>query len=165
VYVTIGTGVGGGIVIEDRPRHGLVHPELGHVMVRRRADDQFPGLCPYHGDCVEGLVSGPAIAARTGRPAGDLAAAHLVWSDVAAEVAHLFAALVLVVSPERIVVGGGVGTSRSFPLAGVRTGVEAVLGGYVRAFDGNTLVQRAALGDDAGPLGATALGLLAREGR
>lgn len=164
VYITIGTGIGAGVVINGHPVHGLVHPEIGHLRVRRRAGDAFPGVCPFHGDCIEGLTSGPAIAARAGSPAERLGSDHPVWADVAAEVAEMMAMLVLVVSPQRIVLGGGVGNGKGFPLEHVRATTAAVLSGYVAALDDRgveLLIQPPALGDDAGPLGATALALSA----
>jgi fructokinase len=162
VYLTIGTGIGGGVVVDGRPLHGLVHPEVGHVRVRRRPGDPFAGVCPYHGDCVEGLVSGPAIAARAGAPAQELGPEHPVWDDVAPELADLLASLVLVVSPHRIVIGGGVGHGRPFLLDRVRPALVAALNGYVAALDAaavDGLVRPPALGDGAGPLGAAALAL------
>ncbi len=164
VYLTIGTGLGGGVVVDGRPLPGLVHPEVGHVRVRRRPGDRFAGVCPFHGDCAEGLVSGSAIAARAGAPVEDLGPEHPVWDDVAAELTDLLATLVLVVSPQRIVVGGGVGAGRPFLLERVRPALVAALAGYVAAVDGDTvadLVRPAALGGDAGPLGAVALALTA----
>ena len=95
VYLTIGTGVGGGVVVHGRPVHGRLHPELGHIRVRRVAGDRFGGVCPFHGDCLEGLASGPAIAARVGAPAQSLGVDHPVWSCVAAEVAELVTTLIL----------------------------------------------------------------------
>jgi len=163
-YLTIGTGVGGGIVVNGRPVHGLVHAELGHVRVRRRITDTFPGTCPYHGDCVEGLVSGPAIAARTGQSGEQIDRGHPVWDDVAAELGQLMAMLVLTVSPERIVLGGGVGIGQQWLLPSIRGAMVEALGGYVAPIDVSTateLIVPAGLGDDAGPLGATAVGLLA----
>jgi fructokinase len=164
VYVTIGTGIGGGAVVDGRPVHGLVHPEHGHLRVRRRPGDAFGGVCPYHGDCIEGLASGPAIAARAGAPAEQLGPEHPVWADVAAELGELMASLVLVLSPERIVVGGGVATGQPWLLPNVRRATAEALAGYVAGIDAGRLAELIvppALGDDAGPLGAVAVGLAA----
>ncbi len=135
VYLTIGTGIGGGVVVDGRPMHGLVHPEHGHLRVRRRADDDFPGVCPYHGDCIEGLASGPAIAARAGGRAPTLPPEHPVWIDVASELGELMAALVLTLSPQRIVVGGGVGFGQRWLLPRIHEATLARLAGYVAAVD------------------------------
>lgn len=167
-YLTIGTGIGGGVVVDGRAVHGLVHPEHGHVLVRRRAGDNFPGVCPYHGDCIEGLASGPAIAARAGAPAEELAADHPVWDDVAIELGQLMATLVVAFSPQRIVVGGGVGGGQPHLLPRVRQATIDALGGYVAAIGAGTideLIVGPELGDDAGPLGAVAVGLDALERR
>ena len=168
VYLTIGTGIGGGVVVDGRPVHGLVHPEHGHLRVRRRADDDFPGVCPYHGDCIEGLASGPAIAARAGGRAPTLPPEHPVWADVADELGDLMAALVLALSPERIVIGGGVGYGQRWILPRVHEAALDRLGGYVAALDSElieSLIVPAGLGDDAGPLGSIAIGLDALEQR
>ena len=168
IYLTIGTGIGGGVVVDGRPVHGLVHPEHGHLRVRRRADDDFPGVCPYHGDCIEGLASGPAIAARAGGRAPTLPPEHPVWADVAGELGELMAALVLALSPQRIVVGGGVGYGQRWLLPRVREATLAALAGYVAAVDAaaiESLIVPAGLGDDAGPLGSVAIGLDALEQR
>jgi fructokinase len=168
IYLTIGTGIGGGVVVDGRPVHGLVHPEHGHVRVRRRADDDFAGICPYHGDCIEGLASGPAIAARAGGRAPTLPPEHPVWADVASELGEFMSALVLVLSPERIVVGGGVGYGQRWLLPRVRQSTLAALAGYVTAVDAEaieSLIVPAGLGDDAGPLGSVAVGLDALEQR
>lgn len=160
VYLTIGTGIGGGVVVGGRPLHGLVHPEHGHVRVRRRVGDDFAGACPFHGDCIEGLAAGPAIAARAGAPAESLARDHPVWHDVAAELGELFAVLVTTLSPQRIVVGGGVGYGQRWLLPSAAAAMSTALGGYVAALEGVDLasfVVPAALGDDAGPLGVLAL--------
>lgn len=110
VYVTVGTGIGGGALIDGQPVHGLGHPEMGHVTVRRHPEDPSPGVCRLHGDCLEGLASGPAIAARSG-----MHAEHLSGADQrrAVEVeafylAQLVRDLVYVLAPERVIVGGGV---------------------------------------------------------
>jgi fructokinase len=162
VYITVGTGIGGGVVVGGRPVHGLVHPEHGHVRVRRRPGDSFAGVCPYHGDCIEGLASGPAIAARAGSPADQLGHDHPVWADVASELGELVATLVVTISPERIVLGGGVGYGRRRLLPRIRAAALHSLAGYVAALDvasAEGLVVSPALGNDAGPLGSIALGL------
>ncbi len=165
-YVTIGTGVGAGIVVEGATVKGLVHPEFGHVRVRRVAGDDFAGTCPFHGDCLEGLISGPALAARAGAGAGagadpaTLPPDHPLWRHVVADLAEALAMLLLTVSPERIVIGGGVGLGQAHLLPAVRAAVAARLGGYLPAAvdsaDGE-LICAAGLGDRAGALGAIML--------
>lgn len=162
VYLTIGTGVGGGLVVDGRAVHGRVHPEIGHVRVRRGPDDHFVGVCPFHGDCVEGLISGPAIAARTGGDAGDLADDDPVWRHVADTLAELVAMLLMTVSAQRVLIGGGVGVDRGFLLPMVRAGVAERLAGYLPGYSDAALaevIRAPTLGHDAGPLGAAALAL------
>lgn len=164
VYLTIGTGIGGGIVVDDKPVHGLTHPEIGHLRVRRAPGDSFGGVCPFHGDCIEGLASGPAIAARAGRAADTLAAGDPIWDLVAGEIAELMAALILSLSPHRIVVGGGVGHGQRALLGKVRKATARILGGYLPAYEAVALeriIVPPALGDDAGVLGTIALALAA----
>lgn len=161
VYVTVGTGVGAGGVTGGEPLHGLLHPEMGHLLVRRHPDDTFAGSCPFHGDCLEGLAAGPALQQRWGRPAAELDA------DLAAAVemeawylAQLAVTATYVVSPQRIVWGGGV-----MNLAGLaermRERTVELLAGYleVPAITEHTddYLVRPGLGDHAGVLGAIAL--------
>ena len=131
LYVTVGTGVGGGIVIHGQPVHGLMHPEIGHIPVRPADGDPMPeGVCPYHGCCLEGMASGPAMEKRWGRPAKELPAAHPAWAMEAGYLAQLCAQAILSFSPERIILGGGVmQQAQLFPLIRERT--LALLGGYV----------------------------------
>lgn len=164
VYITIGTGIGGGIVIDGRPLHGTTHPEIGHLPVRRGADASFAGVCPFHGDCLEGLASGPAIAARSGQGAETLPPDHPVWASVAGELAQLIMTLILTLSPQRILIGGGVGLGAQHLLPMVRAETLRLLGGYVAGLDEKAMaavVRPPALGKRAGPLGAVALGLAA----
>lgn len=163
-YLTIGTGLGGGVLIHGQPVHGRIHPEIGHLRLRRAAGDGFAGICPFHGDCLEGLISGPAIAARTGVSAASLAADHPVWSHVVHDLGELVALLVLTVSPRRILIGGGVGGGITHLLPQVHVAAMNALGGYVAGMDASTLagiVRPPGLGQRAGPLGAIALGLAA----
>ncbi len=152
MYVTVGSGIGGGVLVGGRPLHGLVHPEMGHMRIPRDPDDDFAGACPFHGDCLEGLASAPALRARRGLPPEALAVDDPVWTFEARYLAIALANIVTVLSPERIVLGGGV--IRHPPLlARVRAEMVALLGGYVRAAD----VVAPALGERAGVLGALAL--------
>jgi fructokinase len=127
VYVTVGTGVGVGVLIAGTPLHGLLHPELGHM---RAHDPDFAGICPFHGACVEGLVSGPALRARTGLPPEQLPDDHPVWERVQDVLGQLLHAIVLAYSPARIAIGGGV-LRRDALLAGLRAALSASLAGYV----------------------------------
>lgn len=158
VYITVGTGIGGGAVIAGRPLHGLIHPEMGHVSVERRPSDDFPGICPYHGDCLEGMVSGPAIARRFGKPADRLGGAAAAAADLVAE--YLAAGLrqvVYVLAPQRIIVGGGVS---KLPGVVEKAGVRLLsqLAGYgVTPEHRAGFVVRPGLREDAGILGAFVL--------
>lgn len=110
VYITVGTGIGGGVVVNGQTLHGLMHPEIGHLPVRRHPDepDGFHGVCPFHGECLEGMASGPAMQARWGQPAESLPADHPAWRMEAHYIAQACLSLACVLSPHRIVVGGGV---------------------------------------------------------
>lgn len=109
IYLTVGTGIGGGGMVNGRRLRGLLHPEMGHMRLPHdRERDPFPGLCPFHGDCLEGLASGPAIEARWGRPAHALPADHPAWPLEAEYLGTALANLALTLSPQRIIVGGGV---------------------------------------------------------
>jgi fructokinase len=160
VYLTVGTGIGGGAIVNGRPIHGLVHPEMGHMRVPRAPDDTFVGTCPFHRDCLEGLASGLAVRMRTGLPGEALAVDDPVWALEARYLALGLANVIGVLSPRRIVVGGGVMRHPTL-LARVRTEVQAVLGGYVRAPAVTDTIDRyivpPALGERAGVLGAIAL--------
>lgn len=130
IYITVGTGVGGGIVINGKPVHGLVHPEMGHVLLSHRQGDNFPGICPYHGNCVEGMCCGPAIAARWGIPAQDLPPEHEAWEVEAYYLAQALMAYILIISPERIILGGGV-MQQSALFPPIREKLRELLAGYV----------------------------------
>jgi fructokinase len=160
-YVTVGTGVGVGLVVGGQPVFGCNHCELGHVRVVRRRGDLWPGICPFHGDCVEGLASGPAIAARAGLLAEDLPDDSPAWELAAHALAQLFHTMVLATAPQRILVGGGVVQARPQLLGHARRLLIASLNGYL---DLGTLtggIERyivpPGLGALAGPLGALAL--------
>lgn len=160
VYVTIGTGIGMGIVAGGQPVAGRMHPEAGHMLVRRMAGDDFAGACPFHGDCLEGLASGPAIAKRAGTAAERLDPGDPAWRPVADAIAEAFAALLLTTAPATILVGGGVGVGQQHLLPRVRRGIVEKLAGYLPFVDGasiDAIVRPAELGAEAGPLGALRL--------
>ena len=131
LYVTVGTGVGGGLIINGRPVHGLIHPEIGHIPVRVEAGDPMPeGHCPYHGACLEGMAAGPAIEQRWGVPGRELPPEHPAWELESAYLAQLCAMAMLSFSPEKIILGGGVMQQDSlFPL--IRKKTVALLNGYL----------------------------------
>jgi fructokinase len=161
IYLTIGTGIGGGGLVNGRLMHGLVHPEMGHVRIPHDLDeDPFAGVCPFHGDCLEGLASGPAMNARWLQPAEQLPDDHPGWALEARYLALALVNFICTLSPERIVIGGGVMAKTAlYPL--IRSQVLALLNNYVRApqiLEGidNYLVPPWLAGH-AGVLGALAL--------
>lgn len=159
-YITIGTGVGGGLVIGGQPVHGAMHPEIGHLKLRRAPGDTFEGTCRFHGDCIEGLISGPALAARLGADPATVPGTDLRWSVVASDLAELCCSILLTTSAQRILVGGGVGMAREGLLRQVRAFAIERLNGYLPFFDEKSaqdIIRLPALGADAGPLGAIAL--------
>ena len=160
-YVTVGTGVGVGLIAGGQPLGGLTHQELGHLRPVRLPGDDWIGACPFHGACVEGLAAGPAIAARVGRTAEELGADDPAWAGVAHALGQLLHALVLTGVPRRIVMGGGVVTGAAQLLPRIRDAMTRSLGGYSMLPEvalADTYVVPAALGGQAGPLGAVLLG-------
>lgn len=160
VYITIGTGLGAGIVVDGRPVHGLLHPELGHIRTRRAPGATFAGTCPFHGDCIEGLISGPALEARLPAHPGKLDPASPAWDEVVHDLAELLSTLVLSLSPQRIIIGGGVATRQPHLVERARTRLPAILAGYLPDLD-HAAIERMiclpALGANAGPVGSLLL--------
>ncbi len=165
LYLTIGTGMGGGGMANGRLLHGLVHPEMGHIRVPHdRQVDPFPGGCPFHGDCLEGLVAGPAVEARWGQRGEIMAPDHPAWDLEAHYIALGLATWICTLSPERIILGGGVmRQAHLFPR--IRAEVLALLNGYIQTpqiLDGiGEYIVPPALGGDAGVLGAIGLAMMA----
>jgi fructokinase len=160
-YVTVGTGVGVGLVVDGRPAYGFSHSELGHIRIARKTGDLWQGACAFHGDCVEGLASGVAIAARAGLPANQIPHDSPVWELVAHALAQLLHTIVLATAPRRILIGGGVAEGRPELLECVRRQLLESLNGYLKldeltgGIDGYAVAP--GLGSLAGPLGALAL--------
>jgi fructokinase len=166
-YVTVGTGIGGGVMANGRLMHGLIHPEVGHMWVPHdRARDPFDGICPFHGDCFEGLASGEAIHRRWGKPPVQLTDER-VWRLEAEYLALGLLNVVCTLSPQRIVIGGGVMNEPSLlPL--VRRRVAELASGYFDARELGSGIEEylvaPALGDRAGVLGALELARLSVDG-
>ena len=164
-YVTVGTGIGAGLLLDGQPWHGLIHPEIGHMRIPHDRDtDPFAGVCPTHGDCLEGLASGPALSERWGTPAEELPVDHPGWELEARYLALGTQNVICAVSPHRIVAGGGV-LEHPTLLSMVRSRVRDLLGGYFETplllDDIDSYLVAPELGDDAGVLGAIAMAELA----
>ncbi len=165
IYYTIGTGIGGGAIAENRLIHGLMHPEMGHAFLSHNyTQDPFPGVCPFHQDCFEGLASGPAIEARWGRKAYELPADHAAWELEAHYIALALVNTALMLAPERIILGGGVMAQQHlFPL--VRAEFLKLLNGYLQIpamlRDIDTYIVPSGLQGIAGLYGALALAIQA----
>lgn len=161
LYLTIGTGVGGGGVFNGSPLHGLVHPEIGHIRLPHDwQKDTYQGFCPYHGDCFEGLAAGPALLGRWGVPGDTLPLEHPAWALEAHYIALALHSLICTLSPTRIILGGGVMQQMHlFPM--IRAEVLTLLNGYVQSpaiVDNiDSYIVPPGLGNRAGVLGAVAL--------
>lgn len=161
VYLTIGTGIGGGGMVNGQLIHGLIHPEMGHILVPHDWEsDPYAGFCPYHGDCLEGLATGPALEKRWGQRGEMLPADHPAWPLEAKYLALGLVNIICILSPQRIIMGGGVMQQPAlFPL--VRREVQELLHGYLQApailEQIDDYIVPPALGDRAGVLGAIAL--------
>lgn len=165
IYLTIGTGIGGGALVHGNLLHGMIHPEMGHIYLPHNKEaDPFPGSCPFHGDCFEGLASGPAMKKRWGVPAEALAPDHPGWQLEAGYIASALTSYICILSPQRIILGGGVMEQTAlFPL--IRQKVLDLLNGYIVT---PTILERIetyivppGLGKRAGVLGAVALAVRA----
>ena len=164
LYITIGTGIGVGVCIGGRPLHGLMHPEAGHITLRRLENDCYKGNCPYHSDCFEGLASGPAIENRWGKKAYELKNNSETWEIESHYIAQAIANYILCYSPGRIVLGGGVmHQEQLFPM--IRDKVQKYLNGYIHSEhvhnNIDSYIVPPALGDDSGIKGALRLGHMA----
>ena len=157
VYITVGTGIGMGIVVAGKPIVGSLHPEAGHIRVRRMNGDGFAGVCSYHGDCLEGLASGPAVAARAGRPGAEVADDDPLWLPVIDALGEGCAALLLTLASQRVVIGGGVVNDRPWLVEAIAAATAPKLGGYLPYVGDRAPIFPAALKADAGPVGALIL--------
>lgn len=158
-YITVGTGVGVGLIVNGKPTRGFSHAELGHVRPVRLAGDDWPGACSFHGACVEGLASGPAIKARLGeRQIGSIAEDDAVWDTVAHALAQLCHAIVCAACPMRIAIGGGVMERQPHLLGRVQDMLVESLGAYMELPSGPYVVAPE-LGAQAGPMGSIALAM------
>lgn len=163
LYITIGTGIGGGYVENNQCHHGLLHPEMGHILLRQHPEDSFKGVCPYHGNCFEGLASGPALEARHNQKANLLDSNDIAWEIEAFYIAQALVNYILILSPHRILLGGGVmHQEQLFPL--IREQVRELLNGYIQnplilTVD-ESYITSPGLGDNSGLLGAFALALI-----
>lgn len=168
LYVTIGTGIGGGFVQNGRPLRGLSHPEMGHIRIAHDYRvDEFPGNCPFHGDCFEGLANGPAIARRFGRSPETLSDEEPFWQVEAGYIGAALATYVLILSPARIILGGGI-MQRRFMLPIIRRYVLDSLHGYVQCAPllehVEDYIVPPELGSESGAFGALALARQAATG-
>lgn len=165
-YITVGTGVGVGLVVNGLPARGFLHSELGHVRVAQRDSDHWRGICPFHGGCVEGLASGPAIEARIApRAIGEIGSEDPVWDSVAWTLAQLCHVIVCAAAPGAIAIGGGVMQGQPHLLSRIDRMLVSSLAGYIALPREEGYLVAPALGRDAGPLGAIALAMTTIEQR
>lgn len=161
MYITIGTGVGAGIISNGKLLHGMLHPEAGHVLLRKHPEDAYEGGCPYHRTCLEGLAAGPAIEARWGKKGAELADQKAVWELEAFYIGQALVNYIMILSPERIVLGGGV-MHQEHMLPLVREEVKRQLAGYIKTKeleDMEHYIVLPSLNDNQGIMGALKLAM------
>ena len=162
IYITVGTGIGVGVIIDKKPYHGMLHPEGGHIFLARHPQDPMErGVCPYHELCLEGLASGPSIQARWGKPGVELSDRKEVWELEAYYLGQAICSYIMMLSPERIIIGGGVAhQEQMMPL--IRAEVQRQMGGYIAAKgmqDLDNYIVLPSLNDNQGILGALKLAM------
>jgi fructokinase len=160
IYMTVGTGIGVGAIAEGKLLHGMTHPEMGHIVIRRHPDDRYEGKCPYHKDCLEGMASGPAIEKRWGQKANELSNQEQVWEIEAYYLAQALVNYILILSPKKLILGGGVMKQKQlFPL--IHKHVSEMLNGYIQSeeilSEIDSYIVPPGLGENAGLSGAFAL--------
>lgn len=161
MYITIGTGIGAGIIVNGKLLHGMLHPEAGHILLKPREDDAYAGKCPFHKNCFEGLAAGPAIEARWGKKGIELAERREVWELEAYYIGQALVNYIVTLSPQRIILGGGVmHQEQLMPL--IREEVKRQLNGYIvtkELEDMEHYIVLPSLNDNQGIMGALKLGL------
>lgn len=166
LYLTIGTGIGGGAIVEGKLVHGLLHPEMGHILLAKHKDETTDGFCPFHKNCLEGLASGPAIEKRWGTKAYDLPVDHPAWEMEGYYLAEALMNFILTLSPQKIILGGGV-MKQTQIFNYIHQYVVEMLNGYVQKEEIlhhiKDYIVYPKLGDNAGICGALALAMQARK--
>ena len=168
IYITVGTGIGAGAVVNGTMLQGLTHPEMGHIFLKKHPDDKFQGRCPFHKDCLEGMAAGPAIEDRWGKKGQEMANDDRVWEMEAYYLAQALMNYILILSPQKIIMGGGVMKQQQlFPL--IRKYVQEFLNNYVYKREIlekiDEYIVYPGLGDEAGFTGSIALGKIALENK
>lgn len=156
LYITVGTGIGAGAIVQGQLLQGLSHPEMGHILVRRHSNDSYQGKCPFHQDCLEGLASGPAIEERWGAKGAELVERTEVWDLEGYYLAQSIMQYILILSPKKIILGGGVSHQEQV-YTSIHKYLPELINGYVSLPDFSTYIVRPGLGDDAGITGALML--------
>lgn len=159
VYLTVGTGIGGGVIIDGKIMNGYSHPEIGHILMQPMTEDKFEGICPYHSYCLEGIAAGPALEVRAGKKAELLEASDPIWDIEAFYLAQGVCDLTVSFSPEMVIFGGGVSNQTQL-FDKIRGSFEKQLNNYVDVPELDKYIVHAGLGDDAGIMGGL---LLAKE--
>ena len=165
IYITIGTGIGVGVIADGKLLHGMLHPEGGHILLRKLPEDTYEGFCPFHENCFEGLAAGPAIEGRWGKRAVELEESHRAWEMEAEYIAQALVNYTCILSPQRIILGGGVmHQTQLFPM--IRDRFTKLLNGYLKTKeleDMNTFIVAQSLEDKQGILGALKLAMVELE--
>lgn len=165
IYITIGTGIGVGVIADGRLLHGMLHPEGGHILLRKLPEDTYEGFCPFHENCFEGLAAGPAIEGRWGKKAMELEEGHRAWEMEAEYIAQALVNYTCILSPQRIILGGGV-MHQTQLLPMIRDRFTILLNGYLKTKeldDMNTFIVAQSLEDKQGILGALKLAMMELE--